>query len=119
MQEFPRIAHAESLDDLGADFFRSSRGHGQHHRAIECFDDVAKFEVIWPEIMAPVTDAVRLIDGEEGDARAAEAIEGFRIAELLRRQKDEFDFTFGDAVQSFLMFGGAEGRIYDGGLVEF
>ena len=93
---------------------------GACRRAVEGMSEVlAEAPVVRAKIVAPVADAMRLIYSKERDAGVAKAFQGFRIAELLRREEDEFDFACLDALQGFLVLTGGEGGVDDGGFVEF
>ena len=61
----PRVAHAEPLDDLGADRRGGGGGERQHGRVAELLDDAAQPQVVGAEVVAPRGDAVRLVDDEQ------------------------------------------------------
>src|SRR3569833_2845493 len=118
MHEDAGIAHAEPLNDLCTDFFRSGSGHRQYIRSIERFNHMGQFKVVRPEIVPPVTDAVRLINGKERDACTAKLIESLRAAKLLRGKKDKFDLALCDTFQGVLMLSCSQGRVDYSGVVE-
>ena len=75
------LAQAEPLDDVRAD--RRCRGGGQrgHRRVPEAFDHVAQAQVVGPEVVPPLGDAVGLVDHEQPDPdRASRSITSSRAS---------------------------------------
>jgi hypothetical protein len=54
-------------------------------RSAEPFGDGAEHHVVRPEVVAPLTDAVRLVDDEEGDVALQQRLEEVAITEPFRR----------------------------------
>ncbi len=64
-QHLPRLRHAQALDDLAPDGGRGRRRAGDEAARAEPIDEIAELEVIGTEVVAPVADAVRLVDRDE------------------------------------------------------
>ena len=86
-----RVAQAEPLDDLGAHRRRRRRGQREHARVPERLDRRAEPEVVGPEVVAPLGDAVRLVDDEEGRPGGGELVEHGRVGELLGGEEEELE----------------------------
>ena len=70
----PRITcagsrHAEALDDLAADRRRGGRGQGEDGGAAEPLGEGAQLQVVGAEVVAPLADAVGLVDDEAARVR--------------------------------------------------
>ena len=63
-----------SSSDLRADGRRGGRGQRQQDRVAERLAHVAQPQVVRAEVVAPLRDAVGLVDDEEGGPRLAEAL---------------------------------------------
>jgi hypothetical protein len=70
----------EPLDDLVTHGRSCRRGEREHRRMPERVDGSTEAQVVRPEVVTPVADAVRLVDDEEPDARAAELLQGLLAA---------------------------------------
>jgi hypothetical protein len=86
-----RIAEPEALDDLGSHRRRRGRGEREHGRAPERVGDVPEPQVIGAEVVAPLRDAVRLVDAEERRLRRREALDDLGVGELLGSEEHELD----------------------------
>jgi len=84
-----RIAHGKPLHDLGTDGRRRRRGEGQHGRVSQILNHGAKPQVIGAEVVAPLADAVRLVDDEQGRLGRVDGRPHLVIGELLRSQEQE------------------------------
>jgi hypothetical protein len=78
-------AEAETDDDLVAHDRRGRRGAGQHPRRPELLEESADLQVLRPEVVAPLADAMGLVDrderrrearGEGAEARVGETLGG-------------------------------------------
>ena len=84
-----RVAQAEPLRHVGG-HARRGRGGGRHERArAERPGGVREAEVVGPEVVAPLRDAVRLVDHEQPDARGAEALHEAARREALGRHVEQ------------------------------
>ena len=63
--QHPRIAHPQALDDLLPHGRRRRRGQRQHLRRPQLRGERAQPQVVRPEVVAPLADAVRLVDHEQ------------------------------------------------------
>ena len=59
----------------------------------EALEGLVQAKVIRPEVMTPLRDAVRLIDGEERNCGAAERADKRGTAKPLRGDVDELELT--------------------------
>ena len=66
---------------------------GEDARVVELLDGRSDDQVVRPEAVAPLADAVRLVDDEQLRARTVEGIDDVRIAELLGCEQQEFEIT--------------------------
>ena len=62
-------------------------------RHIQCAAQIADSKVIGSEIMAPLTDAMRLIDGDQPDPRAAQHSHGPTRGQPFRRHIEKLPST--------------------------
>ncbi len=62
-----RVAQLEALDDVIGDPRRGGRGEGQPSRAGKGRQVGPQLAVLGSEVVAPLRDAVRLVDGEKAD----------------------------------------------------
>ncbi len=91
-------------------------GRGESHglHAAELRLHLAKPRIFRTEIMAPLRDAMRLVDGQELDLGALEQIERVRPHQPLRRDIDEAQFAAHQAIEHRAVFvrivGGIERR---------
>ncbi len=102
------LAQAESPDDLVAHRLRGGGGERHPHRHLEVIRLRAQPHVVGPEVVPPLADQVRLVDGEQPRPGAPERVEGLVVGELLRREEDERAGSGG---------GGQRGRVLARGLV--
>ena len=79
------LLEREPLDDLLAGLrIGGGRERDARHRRVALVQH-GEQQVVRPEVVAPLRDAVRLVDGEERDARLVEQLEAARRAEPLGR----------------------------------
>ena len=67
-----RIAQPQLGDDVAAHALGGGRGECVHRDAGEFVAEAAELAVLGAEVVAPLADAVRLVDGDELDAAVAE-----------------------------------------------
>ena len=70
-----------------------------------------KLEVLGPEIVTPLRDAVRLVDGEEGDAGAVEEGEGALAHQALRGDVEQVERSRAGVCLDRADFVEGEGRV--------
>ena len=80
-----RLDHAELLDDVARDGGRGRRGQRQDRHAAEAALEPGQVAVRGPEVMAPLADAVGLVDGDEAQVEACERVPDRRLDALRRR----------------------------------
>ena len=94
--EHARVGERQPVDDLGA---REGIGGGgerdARHRGIALVQQ-RQAEVLGPEIVAPLRNAVRLVDREQGDARAIEELEAAGREEPLGRDVEKIELARGE-----------------------
>ncbi len=91
--EHARAAEREPLDDLLAGL-RVGGGRERDARHIRvALVQHGEQQVVRPEVVAPLRDAVRLVDGEERDARLVEQLEAARRAEPLGRHVQQVELA--------------------------
>ncbi len=91
---------------------RGGRGEGEHRRAPERLDRRAEPQVLRPEVVAPLGDAVRLVDHEQRRRRAtASSSSTSGVGELLGREEDELERVLGQLGERGLALGGRDGRV--------
>ncbi len=77
------IAQPESPDDLAPHLLSGGRGAGHHRRRPQPLDHAAQPQVIRAEVVAPLGDAVGLVDGEEVHAALGQRVEELGRGEAL------------------------------------
>jgi hypothetical protein len=97
-----RVAHPEPLDDLPAHGRRPGRRHREHRRTPEPLDDLTEHQVVRAEVVAPARDAVRLVDGDQGDPGLAQPVDDLVLGELLGREEDVAGRSGGDGLPRLL-----------------
>ncbi|OQC21505.1 MAG: hypothetical protein BWX70_03219 [Verrucomicrobia bacterium ADurb.Bin070] len=84
-----RFAQPQLPYDILAHVGCGGGGHGQHPYGAELGQHLFQIEVVRPEIMAPLTDAVRLVDREERYLGLRQYFSEPPVAKTLRRHVDE------------------------------
>ena len=74
-QKLSRFAGKQFGDDFTAGFFIGRRSERCHLNTAQRFTQAADFQIIGPEIMSPLTDAMRLIDGQHIDLQPVQQTE--------------------------------------------
>ncbi len=74
--EDPRVVEREALDDLGARLRIGGGGERDARHVREALVQQRKLQVLGPEVVAPLRDAVRLVDREQRDRRRCRAARG-------------------------------------------
>ena len=94
-----RLTQSEPSHDVAAHEGVGGGGEGDDGRAAEAGADGPEVTVARAKIMAPLRDAVRLIDGEQGDVHAAHGGDESSIREALRGDVEEAKIASGGAPQ--------------------
>ena len=97
-----RVPQPQPRDDLVAHGRRRRRRQRQHGRAAQRLDRRAQPQVLGPEVVPPLTHAVRLVDHEQRDVGHGELVEHVAPRELLGRQEQELQRSLGQLVQRVL-----------------
>ena len=111
--EHPRASEPEALGDLAPRRRVRGGGEGDARHAGVAFVQHRELEVFGPEVVAPLGDAVRLVDGEEGDAgavaNAVEQGEGALAHQALRGDVEQVEAARAGAVLDRPDFAEGEG----------
>ncbi|MGX1223775.1 hypothetical protein RKD42_005034 [Streptomyces ambofaciens] len=91
--EVPRRRHVQPLGDLAMGGVGGRRREGEAGHVRPALAEQRQGEVVGPEVVAPLGDAVRLVDGEEGDLAAGEQVEGGVQAQSLGRQVQQIELS--------------------------
>ena len=83
----------QPLRDLGVGGLGGSGGQRDPGHVRPALVQLRQREVVGPEVVAPLRDAVRLVDGEQRDLPAAEQRERGRHPQPLRRQVEQVDLA--------------------------
>ena len=86
-------------------------GEGQHGRALEVVDGVGQAQVRRAEVVAPLGNAVCLVDDEQFDVDAQELLAKLRVAQALGRHVRDARFGPGQALHGGGFFPGAQGAV--------
>src|SRR3954447_21833100 len=97
-----RVAHGEPLEDLCPDRGSCRRRQREGRRMAELLDDRAEPKIVRAEVMAPLADAVRLVDDKKLRLRIEQAISRLLVRELLGGEEQELDLVFDDLLEQLL-----------------
>ena len=95
-----RRIELELRDDVGANVRRRGRGERDGRRPAELFTHLGDAQIARAEVVAPLADAVRLVDGEQRDAGVAQPLGGGAEVEPLRRDVQQLDVAAHGARQA-------------------
>ena len=87
-------------------------GEREYRRTSEALGDSAEGEIVGSEVVAPLTDAVRLIDYEQANRPGEKVLEECTVLEPLRREVEDLPFTFGDLPVRLAALGCGEVRVH-------
>ena len=73
--ELHRVAKLQAVDDLGAGLRVGGGGQRDARHVGKLLVQHRQLDVLGPEIVAPLRDAMRLVDGEQRDLRGLEQVE--------------------------------------------
>jgi hypothetical protein len=88
-RDLDRVLQRQPRRDVGGDLGRRRRRRRDDRLRPEPAGRVGEAEVVGAEVVAPLRDAVRLVDDEEPDPRAADLLEERRRREALRRDVEQ------------------------------
>ena len=108
-----RVHDFEVLHDVVLHLHRGCGSQGDDGQVVaNGIDDGAQSAVFGPEVVAPFRDAVRLVDGDEGNLQRAQKFHGFVLGERLGRHIKQFGFAAFQVVFHFEQFGFRERRVH-------
>jgi hypothetical protein len=87
------LVDAEPRADVVDDGGRGRRRQRQHALGAELAGALGELQVVRPEVVAPLGDAVRLVDREERDLRGRELPEEALVVEALRRDVEQLELA--------------------------
>ena len=90
-QEHPVVLQAQALADVFAGAAIGGGGEGQAGNGWEPLGQHGQLQVLGPEIVAPLGDAMGLINGEQGNRQLGQAIEAVARQQPLRREIDQVE----------------------------
>ncbi len=111
-----RLLDPEPGADVGDDGGRGGGRKREHALGAELAGALGQLQVVGPEVVAPLRDAVRLVDREERDSRLREAGEEALVVEPLRRDVQELQRALLQPIEDRALLGGVEARIEPRGL---
>jgi hypothetical protein len=106
-----RIAHPEPLDDLRPDGWGGGRGQREDRRPPERLRRRAQSQVVRAEVVAPLRDAVSLVDDQQRRGGDCQLVEEIGIGELLRSEQEELERILGELGERLLALRGRQARI--------
>ena len=87
--EEARFSQAELLDDIIADFLGRCRGEGVHRNVRGKTTQLSKLSILGAKVVAPVTDAMRLVDRDCAKTSSAKSRKESITAQSLRRDEEK------------------------------
>ena len=87
---------SEALDNLVTDFRGSGGRQSENGGVTQRLNHAAEFKVVGPEVVAPLADAMRLVDDEEGGFCFPQLVQGCFFSKLFGREKQELEVSFGN-----------------------
>ena len=91
-----RVVEAEALDDVVADTGVGGGGEGDDGRVLEAGAGGAQIPVAGAEVVAPLGDAVRLVDGEQRHVDAAQGGDEAAVREALGGHVEQAQVAVGE-----------------------
>ena len=105
------LLDAEAGTDVGDDRGRGRRGQREHAFGAELARPRGELQVVGAEVVAPLRDAVRLVDGEQRDLRLAELGEEALVVEALGRDVEELQAAVSQPLRDGANVGCVEARV--------
>ena len=96
--EVLRLLDAQAVLDVLAHLVGGCGSEGDDGRSADTLDDVVQVAVLGAEVVAPLRDAVGLVDGVEGYLRAAEKLDILVLGQRLGRHVEELSPPVADIV---------------------
>ena len=91
-----RVFQRQALDDLAPRGRIRGRGQRDARHVRPALVQQRELAVFRAEVVAPLRDAVRLVDGEQGDARALQQRQEARRQQALRRDVEQVELAVGE-----------------------
>ena len=101
---------AQSLEDLVAHDRSGSRGAGQHSGTGQIADQFADLQIFGTEVMAPLADAVGLVDRDQGAVALTQERAETRESQPLGRGVNQLILPLADALHAAAQFVAFKGR---------
>ena len=111
MQEDPGLLVEKPADDVGARRLVRRGGEGDHLRAAKQSRGAAKFTIFRAKIMSPFGNAMRFVDGETGEARAAQLVDQPVHQQPFRRYEQQPQFARAQGSSRLRVLGGVVLRV--------
>ena len=105
------VVEAEALADVVAHEGVGGGGQSDDGRVAQAGSGGAEVAVAGAEVVAPLRDAVGLVDGEEGDVDAAQGGDKTTVGEALGGNVEEAEVAIGDAAQDVGLLLAGDSRI--------
>ena len=109
------VLQAEARDDVVAHAGVGGGGEGDDGRVPKARASGAEVAVAGAKVVAPLRDAVGLVDGEEGDVHAAKSSDEAAIGEALGGDIEEAEIAIGGAAQDLALVLARHGGVDGGG----
>jgi hypothetical protein len=97
-----RIPERQLAADVAADLGRGGGGQRDRSRRAKLFADLLDAEIARSEIVTPLADAMRFVDGEERYSRLAKPLGRLPVVETLGRYVEELDLAALSSCESIL-----------------
>src|SRR5713101_3652166 len=94
-----RIAQTELLDDVAANVFGGAGGEGGDGAIRKNLAQATELAVLRTEFMAPLGNAMGLVDGEKRNGEALQPVHGVAKGDALRRQIEQLVFAAGGLLE--------------------
>ena len=111
-----QLRTAQLLADVGHHVGRGGGCQRQHRRAPDRLDRSGHFEVGRAEVVAPVRDAMGLVDDDQRDVDLLEDSEELGLGQPLRGAKHDLVAAAADALQCVLLLVGGQAAVDLGGV---
>jgi hypothetical protein len=99
LDDHGRVPEPQALHDLLPHHRRGGGGESHHRRVPEVVDRRAQPEVVRAEVVAPLRDAVGLVDHEQAGRRRLQGGPGLVVAQLLGGHEEELELAAGQALE--------------------
>ena len=110
---------AEMRDDVFDDVRLRRRSEGEHgrHLLVAATDEARDVEVVGPEVVSPLREAVRLVEHPGGDFAMPQRVGKRRAAELFGGDEDDAEVAQAQAVEHLLAFERCQESVEEAGAV--